>query len=143
MRNISLLIIALLFIGCSNKVQQINYAQDACDFCRMSIVDKAHASQLVSDKGKNFKFDAIECMLHYMGENPHNTYSHMLVAVLTNPGELIDANKATYIISKDIPSPMGASLSAVRVKSDAQKIVEQQSGEIYSWNEIFKKFSKK
>lgn len=136
MRVLSFVIVCVLLVSCSPKIQEIEYGTDACDFCRMGIVDKGHASQLVTSKGKNLKFDAIECMLHFMVENQDNDYAYTLVSNLEQPGTLINADKATYIISKNIPSPMGASLSAVSDKERGIKVIEEFTGDIYTWTEI-------
>ena len=40
----------------------------------------------------------------------------------TEPEALIDATPATFLISENIPSPMGAYLSAFENLSDAEKI---------------------
>ena len=57
---------AVLIIGCEVKPQEIAYGQDACHFCKMTIVDRQHAAELVTVKGKAFKYDAIECMMNHL-----------------------------------------------------------------------------
>ena len=37
-----------LLTACSAEPEPIAYGSDACDFCRMNIVDKTHAAQLVT-----------------------------------------------------------------------------------------------
>ncbi|TDS57200.1 nitrous oxide reductase accessory protein NosL [Myroides indicus] len=141
-----LIFISTLFLlmGCGKNAQPINYGSDGCDFCRMTIVDKAHVAQLVTSKGKNFKFDAIECMVHYLNQQENDQNYHLLlVADLSNPGETIDAKSAVYIISKKIPSPMGAFLSALKTESEAEEIIAENGGEIYNWNEILNKLNHK
>ena len=34
----------------------------------MTIVDKLHAAEIVTKKGKVYKFDATECMINYIDE---------------------------------------------------------------------------
>ena len=58
----------------------------------------------------------------------------------TNPEELIDATQATFLISKNVPSPMGAFLSAFKNKEDAIKLQAEKDGEIYSWESLLEKF---
>ena len=101
----------------------------------MTIVDKRHAAQLVSDKGKIYNFDAIECMIPFMEKNDHS-FSFILVNDLQDPGSLVDAADCTFIISEEIPSPMGAYLSATSDKIKADHIIEEQGGRLFSWEEI-------
>lgn len=139
--NKSLLILLLstcLLGACSKKPQPITYGRDGCDFCRMTIVDKGHAAQLVTQKGKNYKFDAIECLVHYLADKEQSNYSHILVASLNEPGILLPHTEAVFIISNKIPSPMGAFLSAVRVGEDADDIIAKSGGSMYNWEELNK-----
>jgi copper chaperone NosL len=54
----------------------------------------------------------------------------------TEPETLTDATKATFLVSENIPSPMGAFLSAFKNKADAQKMQSEQSGTLYTWEEL-------
>lgn len=139
MKFIKLLLVSLVFVACSVGPQPINYGEDACNYCDMTIVDKQHAAQLVSTKGKAFKYDAIECMVHSSQEDLAETEIALyLVANFDNPGELVDATLASYLVSDQIQSPMGANLSAFKKKDGAQKTKEKFSGKIYTWEEIQK-----
>lgn len=132
-------IITFLFISCEVKPQPINYGNDACEYCQMTIVDKHYASQLVNTNGKAYNFDAIECMLNYSEENNEIDYQHYLINDFENPGILINAKTATYLISPQISSPMGASLSGFASEMDAKKVKNNLNGELYKWESITKK----
>ncbi len=137
-----LLVLVLVTTSCTVKQQPIHYGEDACEFCLMTIVDKQHAAELVTKKGKAFKFDASECMINYLAEKEENDFELFLVADFSKPGTLINAKEAWYIISKKIPSPMGAFLSAVSTKDDAQKLQKEYGGNIYSWEELLQHLKK-
>lgn len=128
---------SLLLISCSKNIEPINYGDDACAFCTMNIVDKTHAAQVVTDKGRNYKFDSSECMIQYLGrENNESEMLHILSADYLNPGLMIDAREATFIISENIPSPMGAFLSAVKDKEEAVKLQNESGGTLYNWENV-------
>lgn len=136
----------LLFLSaCSIEPAPINYGQDACDFCKMNIVDRQHAAEIVTAKGKSYKFDAVECMMNYLNRNDlaSEEISYLLVCNYNQPGELIDAKDATYIISEAIPSPMGAFLSALDNPDSADQIVEVKGGEVFLWNELKRRYKVK
>ncbi len=132
----SILFLVLLFTGCEIKPQKINYGSDNCQYCNMTIVDRQHASQVVTDKGRAYKFDAIECMLNYQTENTDQSVAIYLVNDFKSPGELIDATTATYLISPEIASPMGANLSAFNSEEKAQKTKTENSGKLYNWEAL-------
>lgn len=82
----------------------------------MTIVDKQHAAELVSAKGKVFKYDAIECMINDLKKKKDLEIGLLFVNDYASPGTLIDAKIATFLISEQIKSPMGAFLSAFEKK---------------------------
>lgn len=127
-----------LLFACSVEPQSINYGQDQCHFCKMTIVDKQHSAQYVTNKGKQFKFDAIECLVNQLGSVKEDQLAHILVANYEEPGAMIDARNSHYIICKKIKSPMGANLSAFSSKESAEKTISQFGGNLFNWTEIQK-----
>jgi len=126
----------LALTACTIAPAKIDYGNDACKFCSMTIVDKQHAAQLVTNKGKAFKYDAIECMLNDLKSTPTAAIELFLVIDYLNPSVLIDATTATYLISPEIKSPMGANLSAFASNEAAQPFVKTPASRVYSWTEI-------
>lgn len=134
-----LLSLTLLLFSCSKSIEPIEYGHDACEFCSMTIVEKGHAAQIVTSKGKNFKFDASECLINYLDrEQNESDMLHMLSANYLNPGEMINVHEASFIISENIPSPMGGFLSALASKEEAEKLKEEFGGDVYNWAEVKK-----
>ena len=140
LKIITTLVVAGLLWSCNISPKPIEYGQDGCHFCKMTIVDKIHAAEVVTNKGKVYKFDATECMIHFMDEFDTTTIALYLSNNFTNPEELIDATKATFLISKNVPSPMGAFLSAFKNKEDALKLQAEKDGEVYNWESLLKIF---
>lgn len=130
-------IISTLLISCNVSPQPIDYGTDACHYCNMTIVDRQHASQLVTTKGKAYKYDAIECMVHSLqDELKAAEIALYLTADFNQPGQLMDATMASYLVSDQISSPMGANLSAFENEMAALKAKEKFTGELFSWEEI-------
>ena len=137
------LVIVLLFISCKIEPQKIEYGKDQCNFCVMNIVDKTHSAQYVTKKGKQYKFDAVECMVNEVNEKGEDNIEIILVADFGTPGNMVDALTSTYLISPEIKSPMGANLSALSTKEKALELKQKHSGEIYTWKELKKRLSDK
>ncbi len=132
----SVIILSLLFLGCNVKPQAIDYGNDGCHFCKMTIVDKVHAAEIVTKKGKVYKFDAIECMINFTEEFDMSKIQLYLSNNYNEPEALIDATQATFLISQNIPSPMGAFLSAFKSEEDAKKVQKEKSGTLYNWEAL-------
>src|SRR5690606_5587806 len=132
-------IISLLLSSCNVSPQPVNYGSDACHYCDMTIVAPQHASQMVTSKGKAYKYDAIECMVHSLQDEFKDTeMAYILVADFDRPGELINASDAGYLVSEEIKSPMGENLSAFNGKEAAEKAKEKFTGKVFTWEEIKK-----
>ncbi|HHL51947.1 MAG TPA: hypothetical protein ENJ39_01095 [Flammeovirgaceae bacterium] len=137
MKNIVIILAVFgwLLTACEVAPQEINYGKDGCHFCKMTIVDNQHAAELVTAKGKAYKFDSIECLIHDLRQR-EDEVALLLVCDYSRPGELIDARQATYLISQNIPSPMGAYLSAFDSRQAAEAVQAEQGGDLYTWQEV-------
>ncbi len=140
-RILLLLILPLAFTSCNISPEPINYGSDACHYCSMTIVDKQHAAEFVTDTGKAFKFDAIECMMNGLKDANGTKIALFLVNDFENPGQLIDGTKATYLISKNITSPMGGNLSAFENREAVDSVQSELQGELFAWEELKKRFT--
>ena len=132
----SLIALLWLFYSCNISPKAINYGADGCHYCKMTIVDKIHAAEIVTKKGKVYTFDATECMVNFKKEFDTSEIKLYLSNNYNEPEALIDATKATFLISKNIPSPMGAYLSAFKTKNEALMVQSEKGGTIYSWQEL-------
>lgn len=131
-----LLPLAWLAAACSPVPQPVEYGSDLCAHCQMTIVDKPFAAELVTKKGKVFKFDAVECMVNYLAEKDEADFALFLVQDYEQPGEWQDAGQSFYLISEALPSPMGGHLSAYRDEAGAKKMQAEKGGVVYGWEQL-------
>lgn len=136
LKHLSKVTLLLILLSCNAKPKAIDYGNEGCHFCKMTIVDKLHAAEIVTHKGKVYKFDATECMVNFMKEFDTSEIKLYLSNIYTEPEILIDATQATFLISNNIPSPMGAFLSAFKTKEDAKSFQTEKRGTLYTWSEL-------
>ena len=132
--------LVLVFISCAIEPSKIAYGQDACHFCKMTIVEETHAAQIVTKKGKAFKYDAIECLLNDLENHEKEDIALYLVTDYLTPQKLIDAKTATFLISKSIQSPMGANLSAFENRNDIEEYAKNEEDKVFDWVDLQKHF---
>lgn len=140
MKNITILFAALLLASCSPKPEPIDYGNDICDFCKMNITDNKYAAELVTSKGKVYKFDSIECLFQFKDlefKSDDEIHSE-LVNDFSNPGELIDLRKSFFLKSEVFRSPMGMNVLSVSSEEKLNEIKSQHGGEILTYNEVNK-----
>ncbi len=136
------LFVGLFLSGCSVEPSPIDYGKDSCNFCAMTIVDNQHAAEIVTKKGKVYKYDAIECMVNEMKERNEDDLAFLLFTDYMDPGKLVEVKNGTFLISKNLPSPMGAYLTGFKSSKAAQKMQKDQSGELYNWKKLQSHFNK-
>lgn len=137
---ISLVFLLFLFYSCSNEPQPIHFSEDECAYCRMIISDQRYGGELMTTKGKAYKFDSIECLSAYLLEQ--KTGSGDLHSIWTidfyNPEKFIDAAQAWYLHSDLLKSPMGLNLSAFSDPGMAQTVKNVYPGELLRWENVNK-----
>lgn len=140
LKHLVLVTLLLVLFSCNVAPQPIDYGNDGCHFCKMTIVDKVHAAEIVTKKGKVYKFDATECMVNFLEDFNASEVKLYLSNNYLEPEILIDATQATFLISENIPSPMGAFLSAFKTKEDAKNVQSKKGGTLYTWKELLVHF---
>lgn len=127
----------LLATACSQEPEAIHYGSDECAHCKMMITDEQFASQIVTDKGKALKFDAIECMAVYQRENNDELQGAIrYVSDYNQPGNWLEVGEAQFVKSEVVNSPMGESLLSFSSKEEAQKHLSERPGQLLKWAEV-------
>lgn len=143
--KITILIVGglLLAAGCGRQTPlrppQIQYGQVDCAECGMSVTDAHYAAAIVieapSCERAGKVFDDIGCMLAYERE-PHEGQPEKVLARYVKDfetGGWLDADRAVYVKSNDIHSPMGYGLLAVSTRSAADRLASAKGGVVIDW----------
>ena len=139
-RYLSIISLLVLLASCSADPRPIAYGQDGCHHCKMTLMDPKFGAELVTEKGKVFVFDDVNCMLMYMDSAEDETYKHILVTDYLNPGVLLDANFAFYLKSDQFKTPMASQIVAFP-DYDLLKEYKNKSGGVYlAWGELTTQF---
>ena len=124
--------------SCGGKPEPINYNNDECEFCRMQISDNRYGAELVTDKGKVYKFDSIECLIEFaMVKNfIGDANQKFLVTDFATLEIFIDATNAFYVQNDNFRSPMGLNVSAFESEISRQKFVAESGGSLLNWVDV-------
>jgi copper chaperone NosL len=142
MKPTALVFLLLIPSSCQIEPESLNYGSDACYTCKMTLMDKKFGAELVTNKGKVFKFDDINCMLNFYnaGELSHDEYSYRLVADFGQPNKLIDARDAFYLKSSVIKTPMASKVAAFETKESMEAVKNELDGIYLVWGELVSQF---
>lgn len=125
-KYIKFLIPAIALISCGNEgPQAINFNKDQCDHCQMTISDDKYAAELVTEKGRVYKFDDIHCMQNYQKDNADKTQNAKLFVEDFDTKQLITLESATLISGGSLKSPMGGNTAAFSDANKAKDIAAQ------------------
>lgn len=132
-----LLVVGLAVLAACAKrgPEPIVYGTDSCTSCGMMATDQRFGAEMITGKGKILKFDSVECLATYLDQGG-DTAGTLLVVDHSEPSRLIDATKASYLVSEKVRSPMGKNLSAYENKETANRMKAEYSGRILSWSEV-------
>ncbi len=133
-----LFLASFIFFSCGNSPEPINYGKDECEHCRMMITDDKYGAEIVTDKGKVFKFDSIECLIELALEKniAGDAGQSFLVTDFSTPEKLIDAKTAFYVHNDNFRSPMGLNVSAFESKSNLTSFINDNGGKKLSWVDV-------
>ena len=126
---------SILFLtSCSSEAEPINYGKEACQFCKMTIVDDRFGAEIITKKGKVYKFDDLHCLVHYMKENKVNEANlvHIVVNDFNNKGSFLPVHKAFFVKNEVFKSPMRGDIAAFKSEDAAEKALPN-TVRIMSW----------
>jgi copper chaperone NosL len=139
MKNIFFLVlISIAWSSCSRGPEPIRFGHDSCDHCKMVIMDPKFGAEIVTKKGKVFKFDDVNCFIAYQEEHQlaGESIAHQLVIDFDKPETLINIQVAAFVYSDQIRSPMASNLAAFSDMSAMEKYYQEWGGEVLTWEEV-------
>jgi copper chaperone NosL len=107
----------------------------------MTIMDKRFAAEVVTARGKIYKFDAAECMANFLKDNPAiaaDPNSTFLVNDFSSPETFRDARKAWFLRDSSFRSPMGGNLAAFQSRQNAVARERDRDAKVMDWTTLLK-----
>lgn len=130
---------ANFFLGsCTNEVSPLKIGVDACDNCKMTISDARFGAEIVTRKGRNYKFDDISCLLNFMhgGSLKKTEIEATYLTDYCSPHLLIPVSKCTLSKSEQYGSPMNGNVASFANVDSATFYNGAKEGTILLWNKL-------
>jgi copper chaperone NosL len=137
----SIIFLSVLLVSCSPKPEPFKYGKDNCDFCKMGIVDSKFGGEVITKKGKLYKFDDLICMSRFLqsGTLKENEIAKKVVINFEKENDFLDASTAVFWISPELKSPMGSNTAAFVSQDAAEKAKAGKEGQLLRWEELYQK----
>lgn len=125
--------------SCSAQPEPFKYGTDVCYLCKMGIADPKFGSELLTKKGKVYKFDDVGCTIRFMKTNTieEKEIAGTVVINFEKQNDFLDTNQAFFVSSPAAKSPMGFNLAAFENQEAASKFVNNSGGKIIAWKELY------
>jgi copper chaperone NosL len=135
---LSSLLLIILFSSCSSQPEPFHYGQDLCHTCKMGIIDPKFGGELITTKGKLYKFDDLNCMALFIrsGKVPQNQIDKIVVINYEKEQDFMDVQKSYFLLSSALKSPMGGNTAAFASQEAAQKLNTDINGKIVRWKDF-------
>ncbi|MDE3237195.1 MAG: nitrous oxide reductase accessory protein NosL [Bacteroidota bacterium] len=133
-------LLTMFLQSCTLKPEAIKVGSDNCSFCKMTISDNRFGAEILTKKGKLFKFDDMHCILSFLHSNTieQKDIQDIYVTNFSGNHSLVKAPTAFFAKSDDFKSPMNGNIAAFENEDSLKKILIQYKGNSVSWNDIAK-----
>ncbi|MGQ0739079.1 MAG: nitrous oxide reductase accessory protein NosL [Bacteroidota bacterium] len=131
----------LMTTGCKPKTEPFDYGKDNCYFCKMGIADPKYGGEIVTRKSKLYKFDDVVCLVRFLqsGTLKEEEIAHKVIINFEKQNDFLDVNKAVFLVSPGLRSPMGSNAAAFSSQQAAEKAGVGKGGQLMKWNELYNK----
>lgn len=138
MKNTVAILFVLFFISCSTEPQPLVVGKDECYFCKMPVADAKFGAEIITEKGKLYKFDDIGCMINFIKNNLNvNVKVKNILAVnYASNQKFLNVNECAFLKSSDLHSPMNSGIAAFASINEAQGFLKKFAGNILTWNQL-------
>jgi copper chaperone NosL len=137
----SVAMMMILFItGCNHKPEKIAIGKDNCTECKMTIMDPKFGAEIVTKKGKVYKFDDVHCLAGFLERRgvELSDIRHTLFVDYNNPNEFVKVRTVEFVVSSQLKSPMGGNAAAFQNEAEAKKkAAEIEGSKVTNWATLY------
>lgn len=108
-----------------------------CAYCKMAISEKRYAAEAIDNDGNAYKFDNAFCMTRFVADRKLRDKIGAWYIASYETRSWVDARKAAYAKSAEIPSPMASGLAAFSTKTSAMEFAAAHRGKVIAFEDLW------
>jgi copper chaperone NosL len=126
------------FNSCSTKPAPFAFGKDTCEDCKMTIIEPRFGAEIITKKGRVFKFDDVHCLANYLQKNKINKadIGQTLFIDYDKENNFIESSAAFFVTSPQLKSPMNSNSAAFATKDAADKKAVENGGSVSNWSNL-------
>ena len=129
----------LLLTACSVEPEKIVLGKDACSDCKMTIMDPKFGGEIITKKGKVYKFDDVHCVAAYLkkGNLRETDIAQKVFLDYETNNNFLKTPSLFFVVSPQLKSPMNSNAAAFASQQAAEKKAAEVSGTTMDWQTLY------
>lgn len=138
--TVMLLVAGVSLGSCNTAPEPLKLGVDNCYFCKMTISDARFGAEVITKKGKYYKFDDTHCLLGFLQsyEVKKTDIAGLYLADFAGNHALINADNTMLLKSEELRSPMGGNIAAFTNADSLKEMIKTFNGTETSWKDLYK-----
>jgi copper chaperone NosL len=137
---LALLSAILLLNSCTPGPEPIVAGRDNCYSCKMGIANLKYGGEVITKKGKVYKFDDVHCLLSFLKSDMLNKelVKDIYVADFAGNHSLIKVSESFFLQGDEIRGPMNGNVIAFRNRDSLKEVAGLLKAFDISWEQLAK-----
>lgn len=125
--------------SCTTKPEALKLGVDNCSYCSMTISNNRFGAEVITKKGKIYKYDEIGCLLSHIKEGgiKKADIKEIYSADFCGQNSLINVQSSFFLKSDALRSPMGSNIAAFGSNDSLKSYQSTLAGEEIKWNSLY------
>jgi copper chaperone NosL len=138
--SVAVLLLPFLFSSCTSGTEAITTGKDNCYFCKMTISDPKFGAELVTKKGKVYKFDDMHCLFAFIKTKAVDDAQVKDIYLVDFAGNhsLVKAADGFFIQGGAIRGPMNGNVIAFKNKDSMKNTITRFNATEVNWQQLTK-----
>jgi copper chaperone NosL len=131
----AMLLVATTIVSCNVKPQPFKLGKDNCYFCKMTVSDARFGAEIITQKGKMYKFDDTHCLLSFLksGEVASKEIKDVYFVTFNGDHSFVKADEAILFKSDALNTPMNGNVAAFASSNELNKNMQTLKGTAVNW----------
>lgn len=133
-------VLLLYTCSCTAGPEPIIMGKDQCAFCKMTVSDNRFGAEIITKKGKIYKFDDTHCALSFLQNKSIDSaqVKDIYFTDFSNGHPLVRAANAFFLQSGELKSPMQGNVAAFGNRDSLDRAAVDYKGSVVGWKELYR-----